>query len=233
MTAHRARSEEAKADRRRAIVDAAGAVFDEVGIDGFTMDEVAARVELSKAALYRYFATRESLLLALSILELGDFFDRVDHRLAGPRRPARDPSGLCAAWLCDAALASPRLIRLQGVTSSILEHNISVETAFEFKSWLMDRCVASGAGLAVRCGAPPAAGVRFLIHFQLLVVGLDSHLHPARAVAVALEAPELAAFRLDAPVELLHAARALAHATLGYDGTRSSTNTRPTRTRRD
>jgi len=214
MAGRRARSEGAKADRRLAIVTAAGSVFDSAGIDGFRMADVAGAVGLSKAALYRYFSTRESLLLALTVDELDAFFDRVDLQASASEEHPDDASGVCAEWVCGAALASRRLIRLQGLTSPILERNIDVATAIAFKTWLMERCVATGTLLAARCAALPETGVRFLIHFQLLVVGLDSHLHPAPPVAVALETPALAAFRLDGPVELRHGARALARATL-------------------
>ena len=58
--------------KRRAIIDAASAVFREHGLAGAGMTAVADRVGGSKATLYRYFSTKEELFLAVM---LGDVLD--------------------------------------------------------------------------------------------------------------------------------------------------------------
>lgn len=47
------------------ILDAALAVFRKSGFDGSTMDDVAARAEVSVGTVYGYFSTKENLLLGL------------------------------------------------------------------------------------------------------------------------------------------------------------------------
>ena len=47
--------------RHEAILAAAKEVFQEVGFDRASMDQIAARIGSSKATLYRYFATKEAL----------------------------------------------------------------------------------------------------------------------------------------------------------------------------
>jgi AcrR family transcriptional regulator len=47
------------------ILDAALAVFRKSGFDGATMDDVAARAEVSVGTAYGYFSTKENLLLGL------------------------------------------------------------------------------------------------------------------------------------------------------------------------
>ena len=81
MATRRARSDEDKLARRAEILDAARQVFDGGEIDAFTMDDVAAALELAKGTLYRYFPTRESLLLALADDEYQQWFARVDEAL--------------------------------------------------------------------------------------------------------------------------------------------------------
>ena len=51
--------------KRRAILDAAGAVFRELGFAGASMTAVAERVGGSKATLYRYFNSKEELFVSL------------------------------------------------------------------------------------------------------------------------------------------------------------------------
>ena len=52
------------ARKRRAILDTARAVFLEKGFGGTGMDEVAARADVSKVTIYRYFSDKDSLFIA-------------------------------------------------------------------------------------------------------------------------------------------------------------------------
>lgn len=72
--------------RRRSILDAARVVFREKGIAGATMDDVAQRAELSKGALYLYFASRDDLFLALALRPLDDLVTRFERERAGGTR---------------------------------------------------------------------------------------------------------------------------------------------------
>jgi AcrR family transcriptional regulator len=54
-------------DRRARILEAAFEVCQRQGVEGARMDEVAARARVSKGTLYRYFASKEELLLATII----------------------------------------------------------------------------------------------------------------------------------------------------------------------
>lgn len=53
------------AERREAILAAAREVFQEVGFDRASMDEIAARFGGSKVTLYRYFENKETLFKEL------------------------------------------------------------------------------------------------------------------------------------------------------------------------
>jgi AcrR family transcriptional regulator len=52
-------------DTRARILDAALAVFSEHGFDGSSLQEIADRLDLTKAALYYYFRSKDELLQAL------------------------------------------------------------------------------------------------------------------------------------------------------------------------
>jgi TetR/AcrR family transcriptional regulator len=59
------RRQEEKDRRRSEIVDAAEALYSEIGWDAVTMDQVARRARLSRALLYVYFKDKQDLHLAL------------------------------------------------------------------------------------------------------------------------------------------------------------------------
>src|SRR5215831_18711983 len=50
-----------------AILAAAGALFDEVGVDATTMDAVARRAGVSIGAVYRFFENRDALVATLAL----------------------------------------------------------------------------------------------------------------------------------------------------------------------
>jgi AcrR family transcriptional regulator len=53
-----------RADRERLILDVAGQVFARAGYHSASMDEIAARAEVSKPMLYTYFGSKEGLYVA-------------------------------------------------------------------------------------------------------------------------------------------------------------------------
>lgn len=61
----RARTDEAKELRRRALLDAALGEFFERGFSAARMDDIAARAKLSKGTLYLYFDSKEALFTSL------------------------------------------------------------------------------------------------------------------------------------------------------------------------
>ena len=65
--------------RRDAIVDAAAELFQECGYERASMNELARRLGGSKATLYNYFPSKESLLVAVvKAYATGHLSDAVD-----------------------------------------------------------------------------------------------------------------------------------------------------------
>lgn len=60
------------ADRRQAIIDAAIQVFREVGYERASMSAISARVGGSKATLYNYFESKETLFAAAMLAVMGE-----------------------------------------------------------------------------------------------------------------------------------------------------------------
>ncbi|MEE3920877.1 helix-turn-helix domain-containing protein [Micromonospora sp. BRA006-A] len=65
MTFQRARTEEQREIRRRAILDVASAMLDEMPVAAVTLNELSRRVGLAKPNVLRYFQSREAVLLEL------------------------------------------------------------------------------------------------------------------------------------------------------------------------
>jgi AcrR family transcriptional regulator len=78
-------------EQRIAILDAAEKLFLEVGIDKSTMVDIAERTGISRVTLYRYFANRDEVAVAvhLRLMEINSHaaeVDPQDHSLEGYRR---------------------------------------------------------------------------------------------------------------------------------------------------
>lgn len=81
MVTSRRREREREA-RRQEIVDAAEEVMRERGFWCTTMDDVAARAELSKGTLYLYFETKDALCAAIAERSIGEVSERIDREVA-------------------------------------------------------------------------------------------------------------------------------------------------------
>ncbi len=140
MDRRRARSDLDKAERRADILEAARATIDGSEMDEFTMDAVAAKLGLAKGTLYRYFPTREAVLLGILGADLEGWFAHIDRRLA--KAVGRAP---VVSALVGTLIARPRLLRLLAVLPSVLEHNVPFATAHEFKSFLLHGSAGTGS----------------------------------------------------------------------------------------
>ena len=113
MTFQRARSEEQREIRRRAILDTASAMLDEMPVAEVTLNELSRRVGLAKPNVLRYFESREAVLLELLDHFLQEWLAELAGELAAgidEKRPdgragdsgGRDPQPLTrrAEWCC-------------------------------------------------------------------------------------------------------------------------------------
>lgn len=90
MTASiRAREPEQKADRRRAILDAALRLWQESTYEQFTMGELANRLGVAKGTLYLYFETKEDLFQSLLDSMVTGWANELSTWLGALRSPTR------------------------------------------------------------------------------------------------------------------------------------------------
>lgn len=197
VSKQRARSADDKHARRQQLLDAARSLHTERGLK-WTMLEVAAQARLAKGTTYLYFQTKEELLLALLVEELGHWFAGLEGQLGAP-----DPAAAIAHDLD----RRPTLVALLSVQASILEHNISLEAALKFKRFLFEHAARVTPMLESRI--PGAHGVEVLQWLNALVIGLGQLAQPAPHVQAALEHPELRVLSVDFQPSLERSLRAL------------------------
>lgn len=89
----RRRREQGKEDLRRAILDAAAALFLEHGYEGLSMRQIAERIGYSATTIYRHYDDKDDLLFAI----VQEGFLRFGRRLEKAAQSSDDPSARLAA----------------------------------------------------------------------------------------------------------------------------------------
>ncbi len=132
----RARSAQAKDQRRAALVAAAGRLFADADFEAITIARVAEIAGMAKGTAYLYFATKETLFLELVRAELSawlaDFVKAVTQL-----RPATAPAAL-PKLVARSFAARPQLRRLVVLQHTLLEPKLGDEPALQFKLHMRD-----------------------------------------------------------------------------------------------
>ena len=198
----RARSEEQRETRRRAILGAAAAMLAEMPVAEVTLNELSRRAGLAKSNVLRYFESREAVLLELLDSAWQDWLAQLDKELAaavGTGAPVSARADQLAAAVAASLAAQPMLCDLVSTQAAVLERNVSPQVAAQYK-----RASVTGIGalgdLLLRSvpelGEPDA--FRLAGATVMTTAALWPHTHPSAAMLAAYAAdPELAALRLD------------------------------------
>ncbi|WP_306215603.1 TetR/AcrR family transcriptional regulator [Actinoplanes sp. RD1] len=136
MTFQRARSEEQREARRRAILDTAAAMLDEMPVAEVSLNELSRRVGLAKSNVLRYFESREAVLLELLDVFLGSWLAELTDDLAAgvspgvaPEKRAEQLAEILSRSLSERVV----LCDLFGAQGGVLEHNVTVEVVKRHK----------------------------------------------------------------------------------------------------
>jgi AcrR family transcriptional regulator len=213
VTFQRARSEEQREVRRRAILDAAAAMLEEMPVADVTLNELSRRVGLAKSNVLRYFDSREGVLLDLLDAFLQDWFGEVSGALADDVDAGRSVAqrAVRLAEVLARSLAGRRVLcDLVGAQGAVLEHNVSVEVVVRHKRVALAR-LATAADLLRRY--LPELGdeaERLIFHVLVLAGALAPYSSPPAGVRAAYELePSLAVLHLDLEDSLRGAIRTL------------------------
>jgi AcrR family transcriptional regulator len=203
----RARSDEQRAARSRAILETAAAMLQEMPVADVSLNELSRRVGLAKSNVLRYFDSREAVLLELLASASREWLAHLaaDLPSAVRRRAAFARRAEQLATAITASLAErPVLCDLMSAQAAVLEHNVSVEAVTKFKlAGLAD--AERFAGL-VRDALPELSeddAWRYMIGAWLMAAALWTHARPPEALLAACAADErLERMQLDLPLTL-------------------------------
>jgi AcrR family transcriptional regulator len=209
----RARRPEHKEERRAQLLDTAAEFLTAGGpLHELGLNELARRAGMAKSNVYRYFESREALLLELLERAYADGFDRFQERAAKEAPLTLDRF---AHHFAGALADEPLLGQLTSALPSVLEHNLSKEAIRTFKLGAIEflRQVASACQeLCPRLTLEQHLDV--LSHTLVLITGLWPHAHPAPLVLELVREPELRSFAHDYAHDLERALRLYARGLL-------------------
>ncbi|ANZ39686.1 TetR family transcriptional regulator [Lentzea guizhouensis] len=201
MTFQRARTEEQREVRRRAILETTSAMLEEMPVAEVSLNELSRRVGLAKTAVLRYFESREAVLLDLMDERTATWLAELEQELArgvDEERTAVERAEQVADVLSRSLAKQTALCDLYGAQGGVLEHNVSVEVVRRHKK-------ASLSNLAVMAGLVrrylPEVGERaehFCLTVLLVAGALSGYTSPPPSLLAVYESePELAVHRIE------------------------------------
>jgi AcrR family transcriptional regulator len=201
VTFQRARSEEQREIRRRAILDTAAAMLDEMPVAEVSLNELSRRVGLAKSNVLRYFESREAVLLELLDVFLERWLVELTAELEAGIEPgaAQAERAEALARILSRTLADRAVLcGLFGAQGGVLEHNVSVEVVKEHKRSSLAR-LAAMADLVRRHLPEIGAGAQLFCLMALVSAGaLSAYVPPPPSVLAAYaDEPALAVLHLD------------------------------------
>jgi AcrR family transcriptional regulator len=159
----RARSSSQKLQRHAMIIDAAEALLRQSGLGAMTMQAVARTAGLAKGTSYLYFASRETLVLAV----FDRLFDRWIDDFAATLPEWDNHEQLC--WDFAACYArDPLFIQLAGFSTVLLEPQLGVADFISAKRAMARRVKRLAGIVCARLMIDAGAGQRLV--WQLLTV---------------------------------------------------------------
>jgi AcrR family transcriptional regulator len=201
-TFQRARSEEQREVRRRAILDAAAAMLTEMPVAQVTLNELSRRAGLAKSNVLRYFESREAVLLELLDSAWRKWLVRLAESLGtavDAQAPLAERGDQLAAALATSLASEPVLCDLISAQAAVLERNVSPQVAAEYKRAALAN-VAALSRLVLGCIRELGEHDAFrLAGATVMVTGaVWSNAQPSPAMLTAYETdPALASMRLD------------------------------------
>ncbi|VVJ17977.1 Uncharacterised protein [Amycolatopsis camponoti] len=198
MNFKRARTDEQRAERRRAILATADEMLTEMPVAKLSFNELSRRVCLAKANIVRYVESREAVLLELLDGHLRDWIAELSGSAPAEGTP-RERGDALAAELAESLARRPVLCDLISSQATVLEHNVSTETAIEHKHALFG---AMESLIAVIRRHLPEFGEReaydLVATATLVTAAAWPHSRPSEAMKAAYERdPAVAAMRVD------------------------------------
>lgn len=182
MVTQRARSAEAKDQRRAALIDAASGLFADADFDAITIARVAEAAGMAKGTAYLYFPTKEALFLELVRAELSTWLAAFIQVIK--RQRAANPALAVPKALAKSFAQHPQMRRLLVLQHTVLEPKLDDATALGFKLQML--ALMDEATTAI---APKIPGWRredaqvFVMQAVALVISVTQLSEPSPVIA--------------------------------------------------
>lgn len=202
----RARKPAEREVRREAILAAAASLFDAEGAHGAGLNAIAAKAGFTKSNIYRYFESREDVLLSLFVDEIAAFAADVEARLGELDGGIKKIARVSAKAFSD----HPRLGALIAILTTILEQNVSEETVVGVKR--ATSASIERIGRAIHAQLPKASledCVWVAGMLGAVVAGMWPSTNPGPVAARVLQRPEFQHLKPAVERDLERVARAL------------------------
>jgi len=201
VTFQRARSEEQREIRRRAILDTTAAMLDEMPVAEVSLNELSRRVGLAKSNVLRYFESREAVLLELMDDFLGTWLVALADELAAgiDTSATSDVRARQLAEVLSQSLANRVVLcDLFGAQGGVLEHNVSIEVVKRHKRASLARLAATSDLFLVYLPELGDNAQLFCLMSLVSAGALSSYVPPPPSLLAAYaEEPELGVLNLD------------------------------------
>ena len=126
----RARGEEQKEIRRQQIVDAAAALYAEVGYDKVTFSKIGRKVSFTRLNLYNYYQCKEDIFLTLLLQDRWNTLEDAQNTFSGA---VTDRDAFCLAW-AEMLLRHQRMMALFSIANTVILKDASSEMHKRFRS---------------------------------------------------------------------------------------------------
>lgn len=189
----RARKPEEKLVRRQAILKAARHLVRKPGPLEFSLSDLARRSGVSKGNLYRYFESREEVLLQLWLEGVRDLAGGLEQALAAV--PIGDIGAVSRAIVAG-CVARPELCELTSIVSTVIERNLSENAVLSSKRTLAELTFRIATLLHARLPAIPLADCIWGWNaIGICIAGFWPIAHHGPVVAAVLARPEFASMQ--------------------------------------
>ncbi len=195
----RAISSDEKLERREAILNATAGLLVKDDYHDISIARIARKVGVAKGTVFLYFRTKEELFLQLQSREYKSWFEDLNRRINTLLRHKKESR---IDEFVENIMASikvhPMMTRLTPILHIILERNIDYETAWEFKHFLLREIHTTGR-LIEQClpFLRKKDGAGFLLHLQVLLIGLIQLTRPALTVKQVIETEKMEIFQMN------------------------------------
>ena len=125
----RARGDEKKEIRRQQIVDAAAALYAEVGYDKVTFSKIGRKVSFTRLNLYNYYQCKEDIFLTLLLQDRWNTLEDAQNTFSGA---VTDRDAFCLAW-AEMLLRHQRMMALFSIANTVILKDASSEMHKRFR----------------------------------------------------------------------------------------------------